>query len=183
MLLNLAGLHPDLCNMKPWIFCNLNGVKFRSVALAGDLPKGASHSSMRCIVSRYAQAPSGAGAMHTDKVPSGMSDHRIKDRRHDLFNMRPTIAERLPKRIQIIRQDATTAQEYGMQVHSRTLLDGAGVCGLLEEVNLSLDAREALDDECSPMGSSAKSNGSALIAPGSTCAITWASGWLNGGYT
>jgi hypothetical protein len=180
VLLNLAGLNRDPCDVKTRIFCDLNGVEFRGVALTADLPKRASHSSMGCIVSRYAHSSSGARAMHKDKVPSGTPDHSIEDRRRDLFNMSPTIKKRLAKRIQIIRQDAITAQEYGMQFHSRTLLDGAGVCGLLEEVNLSLDEREALDNECSPMGSSAKSNGSALIAPVSTDTIPCSSVWLNG---
>ena len=117
--------------------------------------------------------------MYTDEVPSGMSDHRIKGRGRDVVNTRPVITDRLPEGIQIIRQDAITAQEYRMQFHSRTLLGGAGVCGLLEEVKLSLDATEAPDDECFPIGPSATSNGSALIAPGSTGAITCASGWLN----
>lgn len=183
VLLNLAGLNRDSRDVKTWIFCDLNGVKLRRVALSADLPKRASHCSMGCIVSRYAQASSGAGAMHTDKVPSGMSDDRIEDRCRDLFNMRPAIAERFSERIQTIGEDATTAQEYRMQFHSRTLLGGASVGGLLEEVKLSLEETEAFDDECSLMGSSATSNGSVLIAPGSTGAITCASGWLNGGYT
>jgi len=183
VLLNLAGLNRNFCNVKTWIFCDLNGVKFRSVALTADFPKRAPQRSMGCIVSRYTKASPGAGAMHTDKVPSGMSDHRIEDRCPDLFDMRPTLAERFSERIQTIGEDATTAQVYRMQFHSRTLLGGAGVCGLLEEVKLSLDETEAFDDECSSMGSSATSNGSVLIAPGSTGAITCASPWLNGGYT
>ena len=126
MLLNLAWLHRDPCNVKTWIFCDLNGVEFRCVAFPGDFPKGAYHRSMGCIVSRYAKASPGAGAMYEDKVPSCVPDHRIKDRRRDLFNMRPAFAERPPERIQIIRQDATTAQEYAMQLHSRTLLGGRG---------------------------------------------------------
>lgn len=54
VLLNLAGLNRHSCNVKTWIFCDLNGVKFRSVALNADLAKRASHCPMGRIVSRYA---------------------------------------------------------------------------------------------------------------------------------
>ena len=108
-MLNLAGLNRNPCNVKPWIFCNLNEVEFRGVALTRDHSKGAPHRSMGCILSRNAQASAGARAIHTDIVPSGMSDHRIEHRRREFFNMRPAIAKRLPKRIQITREDATTA--------------------------------------------------------------------------
>jgi hypothetical protein len=119
MLLNLAGLHRSPCDVKTRIFCDLNGIEFRSIALPRNFPKGAHHSSMSCIVSCHAKSSSEAGALNTDKVPARMPDHRIKDRRPDLFNMRPVIANRLPKRIQILRQDATSAKEYGMQLQSR----------------------------------------------------------------
>jgi hypothetical protein len=119
MLLNLAGLHRGPCDVKARIFCDPNGIEFGSVALARNFLKGAHHSSMSCIVSRHAKSSSGAGSMNTDKVPPRMPDHRIKDLRLDLSNMRPVIANRLPKRIQILRQDATSAKEYGMQLHSR----------------------------------------------------------------
>lgn len=54
VLLNLAGLNRHSCNVKTWIFCDLNGVKFRSVALTADLPKRVPQCSMGCIVLRYA---------------------------------------------------------------------------------------------------------------------------------
>lgn len=103
VLLNLAGLNRDSCNLKPRIFFDLKGVKFRGVALTADLPKRASHCSMGCIVSRYAQASSGAGAMHTDIVPSGSPDDSVEDRCRDPFNTRPAISKRLSERIQTIR--------------------------------------------------------------------------------
>lgn len=121
--------------------------------------------------------------MHTDKVPSSMPDHRIEDRCRDLFNTRPALAERFSERIQIIRKDTTTAQEYGMHFHSRTLLDGKCACGSTEEVGPSMDAMEGLDDDCTELKSSAKSDGFALIASGSTGAITGASDWLNGRFS
>ena len=119
VLLNLPGLHSGPGDVKARIFCGLNVIEFRRVALARNFLKGAHHSSMSCIVSRHAKSSSGAGSMNTDKVPPRMPDHRIKDRRPDLFNMRPVIANRLPKRIQILRQDATSAKEYGMQLQAR----------------------------------------------------------------
>ena len=109
VLLNLAGLNRNPCNVEPRIFCDLNEVEFRGVALTRDHSKGAPHGSMRCILSRDAQASAGARAIHTDVVPSGTSDHRIEHTSREFFNMRPAIAERLPNRIQITREDATTA--------------------------------------------------------------------------
>ena len=119
MLLNLPGLQRGPGDVKARIFCDLNGIEFRSIVLPRNYPKGAHHSSMSCIVSCHAKSSSGEGALNTDKVPPRMPDHRIKDRRPYLFNMRPVIAKRRPKRIQILRQDATSAKEYGMQLQAR----------------------------------------------------------------
>ena len=149
MLLNLTGLDRDPCNVKAWIFCDLNEVEFRGVALTHDHPKRSRQRSIRCIVSRDAQASSRARAIHTDIVPSGISNHRIEHGRSEFLNMSPAAAERLPKRIQITRQNATIAQEYGMQLHSCTLLGGKGGWGPIDNVKPSLDAMEWPDEECS----------------------------------
>src|SRR5580704_13192344 len=63
--LNLPGLHSGPGDVKARIFCGLNVIEFRRVALARNFIKGAQHSSMSCIVSCHTNRSSRASAINT----------------------------------------------------------------------------------------------------------------------
>lgn len=132
VLLNLAGLYCDFRDLKSWILCNLNGLKLRGVESPRKSLERTEQCSMRRLFLREPKAPARTGAHHPHEVPAGLADHRIENRRSDLFYQRPIDAKGIPERIQIIRQEAASAQKHGTQPHACALLDTAVAAASLE---------------------------------------------------
>jgi hypothetical protein len=62
-------------------------------------------------------------------VPTRLANHRLENRRGNLFHESPAIAYRLSERVQAIRQDAIDAQENRVWPHACALFDTLGASG------------------------------------------------------
>ena len=125
VLLDMAGLQCDFCDVEAWILRDLNRIKLGGVESPRDSLQRTRQSSLGRLFRRQPQASSRA-ALHPHKVPARLADHCIENRRRDLFHKRPVVAEVLPERIQTIRKDAPLAQENRMRLHACALLDTVG---------------------------------------------------------
>jgi hypothetical protein len=81
VLLDLAQLHSEFCDVEAWKFLDLNGIKLRGVASPLDIPKGTRQSSISGFIPGQSKADLRARALHADKVPARIADHSIENRR------------------------------------------------------------------------------------------------------
>src|SRR6185369_7561618 len=93
---------------------------------------------MNCTLLRSSKSPSRTGSSHPHEVPACFSDHHVEIGCLDVFDMSPIVAKGLFRRVHTFRQLAPAAQEHGMQLHARPLLQtitgatsGALVVGML----------------------------------------------------
>jgi hypothetical protein len=114
-------------------------------------------------------------------MPSLLANHRVENRRGNLFHESPAIADRLPERIQAIGQDAIAAQENRMWPHACALFDTLRISARKEPGKWSVDA-VAPDDECSATKSTVKLDRFALFVSDSASETPVASGWLSGAH-
>ena len=135
------------------------------------------------ILLRGPKASSDTGAIDPHKMPSRLTNDGIEDRCRDLLNHRPVIANRLLKRLQMIRKNAILAQENGMRPHAWTLFDVAGVRELTGMAVCFAEGSTGVSGECSSKKSSANIAGSSLdrsglIEPAPVSEVPVASGTL-----
>ncbi|MGB6690846.1 MAG: hypothetical protein WBE76_23680 [Terracidiphilus sp.] len=114
LLLDLARLQCDVCNVETWIFRDLNEFKLRAVESSSDSPKRTRQSSLGRLFLRSPQALSGAGTLYAHEVPARLADHGVENRRKDRLHKRPIVPDSRLQRIQAIRQDAPLAEKNGM---------------------------------------------------------------------
>lgn len=140
VLLDLAWMQGNIHDEKTLIFQDLNGIKLGGVELARDRVQRTRDSAMRRVFRRRPKASSGARTRHPYGVPASVANHRIENRRRDLFYQHPAAAEGHPDRIQTIGQNAPLTQENRMPLHDCALLGISGACGSVESVELALGA-------------------------------------------
>lgn len=116
-LLDPMALYGDVGNAEPGIFLDLNGIQFRRITQLVNGAERVSQSSINRLFPCSSKASSRAGSSHPDEVPARLSDHLVENCSRDLVYKHPVLAKRLPKGIQMIRQDALLTQEDGMESH------------------------------------------------------------------
>ncbi len=126
VLLDRAGLQCEVGGVEAENLFGPNGNQLGGVESPRHSPQGTRQRSPGRILFRQPKASSRAGAGHPLEVPAHLANHRIENRRCDLFHKSPVFSNRLPERIQAIRQDALLAQENGMRLHACALLDTVG---------------------------------------------------------
>lgn len=110
-LLDLTGLQCGASDVEAGILHSLNGNKFSGVVLPRhSLQASRQRSSYRTFLGQP-KASSAIGAKHAQEVPAHLANHRIQDRRRDLFHKLPVVSDGLREGIQTIREDAVLAQE------------------------------------------------------------------------
>ncbi len=65
-------------------------------------------------------------------MPTRLANHRVENRLEDFLHPHPVIADGLPERIQMVRENARFAQENGMKLHACALLEVTGAATWLE---------------------------------------------------
>ena len=131
-LLDLAGLHRNVGDVEAQNLFQLNVNQLRGVESRRHSIQGALQGALGCIFLIEPVAISPAGLVHPLEVPSLLANHRIENRRDDLFHESPAIADRLPEGIQAIGQNAIVAQEDGVWLHAGALFDTFGTSGWKE---------------------------------------------------
>jgi len=149
VLLDPVTLHRDLGHTEAGIFRDVNGIEFRRIALLVHCAERTNQSSINRFFPCSSKAPSRAGTRQPDKMPARLADHRIEHRGRDFVHKHPVSAKRLPKWIQMTRQDASFTQENGMELHACALLDTVGATVLLESGEAaSGEASSPLEEGC-----------------------------------
>jgi hypothetical protein len=181
-LLDLARLQSDGGEVKARISPGLNGNKLCRVVLPRYAVEGACQRSLSRIGLLYPKALSAKGTKHTEKVPAHAANHRVKNRRRDLRDMRPVFADRIADRIQAIRQNASLAQKDGVGLQACALFEAESAWGRLGTATGRPGAAAGLDEECLATISPAGTVASASFASGSDPEKPVASGWLSGAH-
>ncbi len=180
VLLDRAGLQCEVGGVEAENLFGPNGNQLGGVESPRHSPQGTRQRSPGRILFRQPKASSRAGAGHPLEVPAHLANHRVENRRRDLFHKRPVFANRLREGIQTIRQDAVRAQENGVRLQACALLGTMAARGRREPGTGPAGAMDVPDDECSATKSSVKLDGFALVASGSATEKPVASGWLSG---
>lgn len=81
VLLDMAELQCDFCDVEAWILRDLNRIKLGGVESPRASLQRTRQSSLGHLFRRQPQASSRAGALHPHKVPARLADHRIENRR------------------------------------------------------------------------------------------------------
>ena len=131
-LLDLAGRHGNAGNVKAQYFLEIYVNQLRGVESRRHSIQGAHQRALGRIFLIEPVAFSPAGLVHPLEVPSLLANHRIENRRDDLFHQSPAITDRLPEGIQAIGQNAIVAQEDGVWLHAGALFDTFGTSGWKE---------------------------------------------------
>jgi hypothetical protein len=180
-LLDLAGLHRNASDVETQNLFQLNINQLRGV----ESPRHSIQGAHKCALGRiFLIEPvpfSAAGPVHPLEVPSLLANHRIENRRSDLFHQSPAIADRLSKRIQAIRQDAIDAQENRVWPHACALFDTLGTSARKEPGEWLVDPTMP-GAECSVTKSALKLDRFALFVSDSAPEKPVASGWLSGAH-
>jgi len=95
LLLDLDGLHRDICDLKSRVLCDLKRVKLRGIESLRYSFEGTGQGSAHSRFLRQANAQSGTRSPEPHEMPAGLADHCVKDQRRDLFNDGPIIADGL----------------------------------------------------------------------------------------
>jgi hypothetical protein len=180
-LLDLAGLNSNAGNVKAEYFFGLNVNQLRGVESPRHSIQGAYQRALGCIFLIEPVALSEAGPIHPLEVPSLLANHRVENRRGDLFHQSPAIADRLPEGIQAIGQDAIVAQEDGVWLHACALFNTLETSARKEPGKWSVDAATP-GAECSATKSAVKFDRFALFDSDSVPEKPVASGWLSGAH-
>jgi hypothetical protein len=125
-LLDLAGLHSDSGYVEAQNFFELNVNQLRGVESSRHSIQCAYQGALGRIFLIEPVTFSAAGPVHPLEVPSLLANHRVENRRGDLFHQGPAVADRLPEGIQVIGQGAIDAQEDGVWPHACALFDTLG---------------------------------------------------------
>jgi hypothetical protein len=99
-------------------------------------------------------------------MPSRLTNDGIEDRCGDILNHRPVIANKLLKRLEMIRQNAILTQENGMRPHACALFDVASAWELPGSAACLAKEYAVIAGECSAKKSSANIAGSDLEKSG-----------------
>jgi hypothetical protein len=125
-LLDLARLHRNAGDVEAQNLFQLNIYQLGSVESPRHSIQGSHKRALGRIFRIEPVAFSAAGPIHPLEVPAHLANHRVENRRGNLFHKSPAIADRLPERIQAIGQDAIAAQENGVWPHACALFDTLG---------------------------------------------------------
>ena len=128
-LLDLAGLDCNAGNVEAQNLFQLKINQLGSVESPRHSIQGAHQGALGRIFLIEPVAFSAAGPVHPLEVPSFLANHRIENRRGNLFHQSPAIADRLPEGIQAIGQNAIAAQENRVWPHACALFDTLGTRG------------------------------------------------------
>lgn len=110
-LLDLARLHGYTGKVKAQYFFALNVNQLCGIESSRHSIQSAHQGTLGRVFLIEPVAFSAAGPVHPLEVPSLLANHRIENRRGNLFHQCPAFPDRLPERIQTIGQDAIVAQE------------------------------------------------------------------------
>jgi hypothetical protein len=129
MVLNLAGLQSNRCNVEARIFSQLHRLKLGGVESSRDAMERMSQSSISRCFRGSSKSLAGGGAMYPHEMPARLTNHPIESRRCNFFRVRPVIANGFLRQAQLVRQTASFAQEHRMRRHASGLFfaDGANV--------------------------------------------------------
>jgi len=129
IVLDLAGLQRDRCDVEAEILSHPCSFKFGRVEMPRNSFERMGQSSIGCASRCSSKALPRIRAKHPHKMPASMTDHRIKGRRLDLSNLCPVVANGFLRHTELIWEATSATQEYRMQHHGRELFftDGTNV--------------------------------------------------------
>jgi hypothetical protein len=145
-LLDVTGLHYDDCNVDAKESLSLNGNKLGGVVFFRHAIQSARQRSLRSICLRRPKTSSAVGAHHAQKVPAHSANHRIQNRRSDVFDDSPVFVDNFPDGIQAIRQGAIFPQKNRMRDQACALFGAGGACIRIETITRFLGMTAALGE-------------------------------------
>lgn len=129
-LLDLQSLDRDIRDLESRELRNLDGIEFGGIEPFCYSLESAVQGSANGSFLRQSHGASGAAVLQPHEMPAGAADHRVESERGNIFHNGPLRSDGLAAGMDAIRENATTAQEYRMQVHCCTHLDAADACVL-----------------------------------------------------
>ena len=97
-LLNLPRLHTHCRDIKAEVLGNLDGIEFRRVITRCDLLERMKQSAVNGILTSNPKAIVCIRDTDAHKVPTGLTNHGVEDRRIDIRDPQPVITNRLLQR-------------------------------------------------------------------------------------
>jgi hypothetical protein len=131
-LLDLAGLYGDVRDVQAQNLFQLKIDQLRGIESPRNSIQGTGQGPPGRIFRIEPEAFSAAWPVHPLKVPALLSNHGVQNRRCDLCDESPAIADRLAQEIHAVGQDAILAQENRVRLQTCALFDTLGTSGWKE---------------------------------------------------
>ena len=137
VLLNLSGLHGYIRDVKAGIMLDPKRIKLRRIESSRDSIECTCQGLVNSTLFCRSEASPGTSPLHPNEMPTRTSNHRVESGCFDLFDLSPVLTERHSRRLNALRQYATSAQENTMRRHACWPLGVGGFRGSLSESLIS----------------------------------------------